>query len=111
LKDKRVVSEESLVLTHPNASLSKEHSFSKNIGASIHCIAQAWRQRRAQASYAITAYHGPRALKRIHVDILAYMLKEKSIQHKKKILNIDTLHEMLEGEVVVNWKMQHPLNQ
>ena len=28
-------------LTYPNASLSKAHSFSKNIGASMHCIAQA----------------------------------------------------------------------
>lgn len=73
----------------------------------MHCIAQACRQRRTQASYAITPCHGPRALKWIY-KVYKHIRKGKSIRTIKKE---NTSHERLEGELAVNLKMQQPLNQ
>lgn len=52
--------------SYPNTFRSRAHSLSRNMGASMEPTAQAWRQSRTHASYAITACHGPWELNLIY---------------------------------------------
>lgn len=106
-------------MTHPNASRSRAHSLSKNTGASMQPLAQAWRQSRTHASYAITACHGPRALNLIYEKWAKLVNRIDSRnwfigQLAPSALNCwvkNTLHEMLAGEQGGNLKAQQSLQQ